>query len=204
MDPKTQKNLYLMLDSRNTPLARGLLQSRTDAPVWQVQVLDDKVSVVMEHEEVQLLPLADVGAALLGRIVRSRNDSIVVEKLQTLDSELRQNLRMPTHFRSFIYPITGRWKGRWAVEGNDLSCGGVSFYCRKELADRERVEIVVPITSEPLLLRCEVLRRRPCDREEHLYATKFVHMCHDEEMLVREAVFNVQLQSRPKPAAGPQ
>ncbi len=55
----------------------------------------------------------------------------------------------------------------------------------------------MPITSEPLILKCQVLRRRPSDRkDEVLYAAKFVEMCDDEEMIVREAVFSVQVRSR--------
>ena len=65
----------------------------------------------------------------------------------------------------------------------------------------QRFELVVPITAQPLLLRSEIIRKRPCSREgEEMYAAKFVDMCHDEEMMVREAVFNVQLSSRPRRA----
>lgn len=61
--------------------------------------------------------------------------------------------------------------------------------------------MVIPITSEPVILRLEVLRQRPTDREDTVfYAGKFVDMCNDEEVLVREAVFNIQLQSRPRSA----
>lgn len=202
MTQEVQKNSYFLLDSRNMPLARGELISQPDAPTLQVRVLDDKISAVMQHEEIQLVPMGDTGTALLGRIVRNRNDNIVLEKLQSLDSDMRQNLRMPTDFKSFLYPITGRWKGRRVFQANDLSCGGLAFFCKDPLEIGEQVEAVVPITSQPVLLRCQILRQRPSDqeREDTLYACKFVEMCHDEEMVVREAVFNIQLQHRGKPA----
>lgn len=203
MKQELQSNSYLLLDSRNMPLARGLLESPPDAPTWQVRVLDEKISAVMEHEEIQLVPMAASGKALLGQILRSRNDIIVLQKLHNLDSDMRQNLRMPTHFRSFLYPLTGSWRGRREIEANDLSCGGLAFFCAEPLEEHERAEIVVPITSQPVILRLEVLRQRPSDREgTALYASKFVDMCDDEEMLVREAVFNVQLQTRPREADG--
>lgn len=199
MNQDQQKNLYLLLDSRNTPLARGIRESPADAPSWQLRILEDKISDVMEHEEIQMIPLTGNGTAILGKILRNRNDSIVVERLKTSCSAKRENLRMPTHFKSFAYPLTGSWKGRVEIEGNDLSCGGLSFFCGRSLQEGERVEAVVPITSQPLILRCEIIRQRPTDREgQDLYACKFVDMCYDEEMMVREAVFNVQLQSRPK------
>lgn len=197
MNSGKQGKLYALLDSRNAVLAQGRLENPPDAPDWQVRVPEDKISAVMEHEEIQLVPIDGDGDALLGRVRRNRNDLIVLQKLHSLGIEMRQNLRMPTHFQSFIYPVSGGWKGRRQAEANDLSCGGVAFFCAQQLEDGEVVELVVPITSEPLILKCQVLRRRPSDRkDEVLYAAKFVEMCDDEEMIVREAVFSVQVRSR--------
>ena len=57
--------------------------------------------------------------------------------------------------------------------------------------------MVVPVTSQPLVVRGEILRQRPTEREGvTLYAAKFVNLCNDEEMLLREAVFNLQLWGR--------
>lgn len=194
----TQKNLFLLLDSRNSPLARCKLESPPDAPALQIRVLDDKVASVMDHEDVQLVSLESDGPVLLGRILRRRNDIIVLEKLQSLGVEIRQNLRMPARLTTFIYPITGSWRGRRKVETNDLSCGGLSFFCEEPLENEEQLEIIIPITAEPVILRCCILRQRPSGRESPLYAAQFVDLCDDEEVMVREAVFNVQLQNRPR------
>jgi len=197
MSSGKQGKLYALLDSRNAVLTQGRLENPPDAPDWQVRVPEDKISAVMEHEEIQLVPIDGDGDALLGRVRRNRNDLIILQKLQSLGSEMRQNLRMPTHFQSFIYPVSGGWKGRRQAEANDLSCGGVAFFCAQQLEDGEVVELVVRMTREPLILKRQVLRRRPSDREDEvLYAAKFVEMCDDEEMIVREAVFSVQVRSR--------
>lgn len=193
------ENQYLVLDSRGEPLARATLEGRQDGPTLQFEILDSNTSTVMAHEQLQFLPIADGKPALLGRVQRCRGERVTVERLQRLDSELRQNLRMPTSFQTLVYPISGSWKGRRWVESNDLSCGGIAFFSKETFEVRERFEMVIPITTQPVLLRCEILRQRPCAREgESMYAAKFVEMCHDEEMLVREAVFNVQLRSRQK------
>ena len=60
-------------------------------------------------------------------------------------------------------------------------------------------------TENPVLLRCEVLRKQEREGGPFFYATKFVDMCEDEEVAVREAVFSLQLQSSPrKPSANSQ
>lgn len=202
MSAQDVENQYLVLDSRGEPLARAMLEGRQDTPTLQFEVLDGKTDAVMAHEQLRFLPIADSRQALLGRVLRCRGERVTVEKLQHLDSELRQNLRMPTSFETLIYPITGSWKGRRRVESNDLSCGGIAFFTRHPLEEKERFEMVIPITTQPVILRCEIIRERPCSREDMImYAAKFVDMCHDEEMLVREAVFNVQLSARPRKAA---
>ena len=199
MSTQDVENQYLVLDSRGDPLARAMLEGRQDTPTLQFEILDGKTDAVMAHEQLQFIPIADGRQALLGRVQRCRGERVTVEKLQRLDSELRQNLRMPISFHTLVYPISGSWKGRRWVESNDLSCGGIAFFSRYPLEDREQFELVVPITAQPVVLRCEIIRKRPCSREgEEMYAAKFVDMCHDEEMLVREAVFNVQLSSRPR------
>ena len=199
MSSGKQGKLYALLDSRNAVLAQGRLESPPDAPDWQVRVPENKVSAVMEHEEIQLIPIDGDGEALLGRVRRNRNDVIILQKLQSLGSDMRQNLRMPTHFQSFIYPVSGEWKGRRPAEANDLSCGGVAFFTDHSLQVGERLEIVIPVTSQPLVLKCQVLRLRPTERASSvLYAAKFVDMCEDEETVLREAVFNLQLRGRPK------
>ena len=51
---------------------------------------------------------------------------------------------------------------------------------------------MIPLTRQPLVVRCQVLRRRPSDRKDALYATRCMDICYDEEMLLREAVFGAQ------------
>ena len=197
-----EQTLYLMLDSRNNPIARGRVQGRTDGPFWQIQVEDGKIDEILEHKRLKLLSIMDTGPSYEGVIVRSRNDMIQLEvtKLTPEAGDMRRNLRVVVRFNSFIYPVSGTWRGRRVVQSNDLSCGGVAFFTDRSLQVGENVEIVIPVTSQPLVARCELLRMRPTERAEILYAAKFVNLCNDEETLLREAVFNLQLRGRPRPS----
>lgn len=186
----------LLLDSKYAPLARGLLESPPDAQNLQIRILDDKADEVFLHEVIQVVSMKADEPARLGRIIRRRDDTMVLEPLRALGAEVRQNLRIPVRFDSFVYPITGDWKGRIPVISRDLSCGGISFYSAFDFAKGEQLEIIVPITSNPLILKCEILNLRPSGSAMRLYAAKFVDMIDDEETLVREAAFSVQLQNR--------
>ena len=195
-----EQSLYLMLDSKDNPIARGRVQGKTDGPYWQIQVEDGKIDEILEHKKLKLLSIMDTGPSYEGIIVRSRHDMIQLEvtKLAPDTGDMRKNLRVVVHFKSFIYPLSGMWTGRREVESNDLSAGGIAFFTDYSLQVGERLEVVIPVTSQPLVLQCELLRMRPTERKSILYAAKFIDLCNDEETQLRESVFNLQLRGRPK------
>ena len=196
------QSLYLMLDSKGTPIARGRVQGSTSGQYWQIQVEDGKIDEILEHKKLLLLSMMDSEPSYQGIIVRSRNDMIQLDvaKVERDSNDMRKNLRVPANFKSLIYPVTGRWKGRRAIAANDLSCGGVAFFTDHSLQVGEQLELVIPVTSQPLVVRCQVLRMRPTEDAAVpiMYAAKFVELCNDEETLLRESVFNLQLRGRPK------
>ena len=200
MSERQEERLYLLLDSVNNPLARGKLEGPQNGEIFQMLVLDNDVEKVARHEVIVLMSMSGSQPPLQCRIVRQRGDRVALEKIASLDPDLRRNLRVPIKFDTFIYPITGRWRGRRAVQSIDLSCGGVAFYGDGGLETGEKLEMVIPVTEEPVILRCEVLRRKELRNDKLLYAVKFVDMCEDEEVTVREAVFSIQLENRPHAA----
>ena len=184
---------YLMVDSRGAPVAHGISEDGPGQPVWRIEVDSGDLKRVLSHEYVSLVSTAEDRPAMEGRIIGCQDRTITVEAVRQLDGEVRRNLRMPVRFETFLYPISGDWKGRAPVLSNDLSCGGIAFFCARPLQVGELAQIVVPITSQPLLLTVKVLRQRPSGEPIPLYASEFVELLHEEEMMVREAVFSLQL-----------
>ena len=200
-----EQQLYLLLDSRGTALAQARPQgpNATGGDLWQLVVLDDKIDLVLKHKKFRLMAIMDSSPSYEGTLVRSRNDIIQLEvrKSATNGTDMRKNLRVPVNVESFIYPLTGGWLGRRRVRTLDLSCGGVAFFTDHSLRAGEHFEIVIPVTNEPLVTAGEILRIRPSGESGSiLYAAKFVELCNDEETLLREAVFNLQLSGRPRQA----
>lgn len=114
------------------------------------------------------------------------------------DKSMRQNLRVPLCFDTYLYPLDNRWTGRRKAISYDLSCGGIAFFCEFSFSLEETFEIVIPVTSKPLLIQASVLRQERLEDGRTLYAAKFIHLCEGEEAMIREAVFSAQLkQHRP-------
>lgn len=193
----TANRIYLIMDTQNKALANGELASPPEAAPMRLNILDNKVDNVMKHEVITLFSSSSNEPPIQCRILRQRGDAILAEKIATLDPEIRRNLRVPVKFESFVYPLPGcGWRGRIPVQSIDLSCGGIAFYADHVFEPHERMEIVVTPTEEPVILHCEVLRQQELQHGRYMYATKFVDMCEDEEVVVREAVFSLQLQAR--------
>jgi len=184
------------LDSQNKALASGELVSPPGTSPMRLSILDNQVDTVMAHEVIDLFSTSSEELPIQCRVLRQRGDVVLVEKIAVLNQEVRRNLRVPVRFDTFLYPLpASKWKGRAMAQSVDLSCGGISFYSEFYLEEHEQVEIVVTPTVQPVILRCEVLRRQEL-QDRYMYATKFVDTCEDEEVAVREAVFSLQLQAR--------
>mgnify|MGYP002409656123 CR=1 FL=1 len=188
---------YMLSDSRNEPLAAAFLETPPDAAIWRLRLKSEDLLNVLEHEEINLISIDEGRPEMIGRILSSNHtDTIEVEPLNEAGKRLRQNLRVPVRFESFLYPITGSWTGRLPIVCHDLSCGGIAFFCNFPLNLAEIAEVVVPITSQPLILRAQILRLRPSNSNIPLYAAGFVDLLHDEEVILREAIFSQQISNR--------
>lgn len=189
-----EERLYLILDSKGTPLANAVLESPLSSEVLQIRILKGKEGVVAEHREIQLIGLDDSSPNRVGLIIRQKDDKMVIQPTAALGPAARENLRILTDFESVMYPVTGQWKGQRPIKAKDLSCGGLAFYSSLPLAQREIVEVVLPVTDSPLVVRTQVLRTLPDDTSAiPLYASKFVDLIQDEEALIRKAVFSIQI-----------
>lgn len=185
---------YLVLDSEGEAVAHCQSAQELCDPLWRLEFSQGEEKLVWDMEYVRLVGADGPLAAAEGHVVRRRDNMLWVEALRDLGSEVRENLRIPVHFKSFLYSP----KGRLPIEGADLSCGGIAFFCNAQLETGEVLEVVIPVTSQPLVLRMKVLRQRPSVRSEPLYAAQFLDLLREEESMVREAVFSIQLQKKPQ------
>ena len=189
-----EERLYLILDSQGTPLANAVLESPPKAEILQIRVLNDKVEAVAAHREIQLIGIDNGTPDRVGVIVRQRDDRLVVQPTTALGPAARENLRILTDFESVMYPVTGRWKGQRSLKAKDLSCGGIAFYSGIPLEDREIVEMVLPVTDSPVVVKAQMIRQLKDESSQlPLYAAKFVDLIQDEEALIRKAVFSIQI-----------
>ena len=183
----------LLLSKESKLLARGEIESEPDDPSVIVHVTGGETNDVVAAEIVQIIPTNHQLPAVMGQVIFRRGNRVTFEPMRKMGEALRQNFRMQVDFASFVYPKDG---GRAPVRALDLSCGGIAMYSAAQFQVGTVYEVVIPIISEgPLILDCEILRSAPYNGPIRLYAAKFVDLIDDQETLVREAVFQAQLES---------
>lgn len=195
--PKPKKNVCVLLDSNTARvLARGTMDGPPDGLNMQITVFEGDALAVVHAEHVQVVPADEELSPKLGHVIHQQGAKLVLEPLRDLvGNTVRENLRMPVDFETFLYP-TGDVPGRFRCRGNDLSCGGISFYSYAAFNNGDVLEVVIPITrGGPLLLNFELLRQHPEDDGSTFYAGKFLEVLNEQESMLREAVFNAQLKS---------
>lgn len=191
------ERLYLILDKTGHALAQAVLESPRITEVVQLRLTEETEVDFLQVGEIQCIGLDNGSASMRGEVTMQRGERLVIRPGAMLGAEARENLRIQTDFESVMYPVTGYWKGQRAIKGHDLSCGGVAFRTAQPVKVGEVVQIVLPVTDSPLLLRTRVLRKLDTDEPEPLYAARFIDLCLDEEVTIRKAVFSIQV-SRPK------
>ena len=186
-----EENLYLILNMEDVPVGRGRLQSDLGGEQVRIRVLDGQIDAVSELGTVKLVGMTKNMPSMQGDVVRCAGDTAILGNIAT-GAAIRETLRVKADFDSLIYPRDGLFKGRRKVEFIDLSCGGVAFFCDEQMAVGDGIEVVIPVTPQPLLLNARILRVKEKEGRT-IYAAKFVDMCYEEEKLVCEAVFAIQL-----------
>ena len=191
------ERLYLILDGGGTPLYHAVLESPPDAELLQLRIVEDDPDELTG--DVQLIGLDDGSPARRGIVTRQRGNRLAVHPTADLGAQARENLRVRTDFQSVIFPVSGAWRGERQVMGRDLSCGGVAFHTMEPLEVGEVAELVLPVTDEPLLLHFRVLRTLPSPGPVPLYAARFTDLILDQELLIRKAVFSIQVGGKHRP-----
>ena len=199
MSNEKQKEVpYLLLDSENVPLLHVYMESDPADEMIRVRMLEDRASILQGHELFRLLGTGRHQKPIQCRLMDVRGERILLKRLFVLNHQLRDTLRVPMHLKSFVYPVSGGWKGRKVIHSVDLSCGGIAFYGEAGLQKEEVLEVVLPIEPSPLIVHGEILRIEELQKDRALYAARFVDLCQDEENAITEAVFSIQLEEYPR------
>lgn len=191
---RNEAEIFLLLDSNSRLLARGTRKALPGSDNLIISLLEGDTQRLEESGIIQAVPQGKDHSVQMVRVLDCWNGTVTLEPMREMGSAVRRNFRIPVAFESFVYPKG--FHGRAPIVSVDLSCGGVAFFAAYAFAVGDHFEVVVPMTSEgPLIVNAEILRVHLESDGRNLYACKFIDLIDDEETLLREAVFSIQLSS---------
>ena len=191
-EKQNESDVYSLMDSNSRLLARGTHHEFESQYLFFTLIEGDLIDIE-QAKVIQVVPQDSSLPSQMTRYAGFRNGIVALEPMRQAGAAIRKNFRVPIAFDSYVYPASGP---RAALRSVDLSCGGIAFHSPRAFAPHEVFEVVVPLVSEePLLLRAEALRARSDPGIGNFYACRFVDLIDDEESLLREAVFAIQIKS---------
>ncbi len=194
---------YLILDSDHSSLTRGSLRTPVSNGILEFEIPEDDTHLLDDIDS--RIPLQFIGfdqesPSFSGKINRRRGNRLAVERGPSLGEDPRESLRAPFYYDSYIYPMSGDWKGRIPIKIVDLSCGGVGFFAEEVLEVQETVELAIPITAGPLLIPGKIVRplaNETVDISKPIhYVAKFMSGIDEVEVAIRKEVLKQQLNHR--------
>ena len=188
--------MYLLLTREQELLAKGILESGTPEGIMQMRIAEGSAQEVAEQEVICVFG-SDAGETPMQCKVTERKGSrVLLKKIMTLNPELRRSYRIPADFCSYLYPVSGQWRGRKSLKAVDLSCGGIAFYTTDGLEVGEIAEVIIPIIRLPVIVRVKILRKEILADGRVYYGCSFKYQCRQEEESVCQAVFGIQIEHR--------
>ena len=139
-----------------------------------------------------------------GEVCQVKEDRLYVDGVVNISACMRSDLKVKVKSSSTITIADkdkkdGDGEERYLVSFLDISCGGLCIQSSADL-DTDRVyEIIIPITVEPIMLNFEIKRKNfDEERKVYIYGGRFKNLNHNEERLLREAIFRLQMRENRK------
>ena len=186
--------MYLLSGSDRVVLAKGMLEVPVSGDTVRLKICDSKAETVAEHQIIIIMGEEAGELPTQCHLVERSGDVITLRRMMQLDSEYRRSLRIPVRFDSFIYPLDDSFKGRKLLRSIDLSHGGIALYSDDGMKIGDVLEVVIPVTVQPLIVKMRILRRQELANGRTYYAAAFVDLQEEEEAMICKAVFGIQLE----------
>ena len=190
---------YLILSENDMVLCEAVLEkSGADKMVMKVK---DSAKSLKDLAMVKLHKMQSYAETYQGHILSISGNTVTINKVVNISAQMRSELKVKIRFETHLTKITmlGEVENQMSIPvvSRDISCGGICFLAKTDLDTQSTYEIVIPITSEPILADLKVVRKEFVPEENiFIYGAKFIDFNINGERMLREAVFKLQMRYR--------
>ncbi len=190
---------YLILSENDMVLCEAVLEkSGADKMVMKVK---DSAKSLKDLAMVKFHKMQSYAETYQGHILSISGNTVTINKVVNISAQMRSELKVKIRFETHLTKITmlGEVENQMSIPvvSRDISCGGICFLAKTDLDTQSTYEIVIPITSEPILADLKVVRKEFVPEENiFIYGAKFIDFNINGERMLREAVFKLQMRYR--------
>jgi hypothetical protein len=154
---------------------------------------------ISRMEKIRFHKMEDYPELFEADVYQVKGEKLFVENLKNITAQLRSDLKVKVSYKSTVRMLDTPSSTNINIQSRDISCGGICFQTEQDLMTTELYETVVPITQDPIILRFRIIRK-VFDKEKnvYVYGARFIELKHNEERMLRQAIFRLQMIARKK------
>ncbi|NLK37281.1 MAG: PilZ domain-containing protein [Epulopiscium sp.] len=164
-------------------------------------IIDSVITLtkISRMEKIRFHKVEDYPEMFEAEVYQVKGEKLFVENLKNITAQLRSDLKVRVSYKSSVRVIDSASPLNINIQSRDISCGGICFQAEQDLMTTELYETVVPITQDPIILKLRIIRK-VFDKEKnvYVYGARFVELKHNEERMLRQAIFRLQMIARKK------
>ncbi len=190
---------YVILTQGNVKMCSAeLIYINMDRAAFTIEssIILTKIS---RMEKIRFHKVEEYAEIFEAKVFQIKEGKLFVENLKNITAELRSDLKMKVSYKSTVRSLEGLSRINVDVQARDISCGGFCFETEKDLMTTELYETVIPITKEPIVLKFRIIRKIfDKGKNVYVYGCCFVDLKINEERILRQAIFRLQMIARKK------
>lgn len=135
--------------------------------------------------------------------IEIKGNTIFFTDVVNISAQMRKEIKIKIHVETDFIRTFPENKEKIPVTipivTNDISCGGMGFASKTNLNKEGTYEVVIPITSDPIIVDVSIVRKEfQPDKNQYVYGSKFLDLNIVEERMLREAIFKLQMRRHRK------
>lgn len=187
-------NKYVLLTENNVVLAEAVLVfSNGKNMVFRVSSAKS-MSRLSGYNCLRYHKMESYAETFEGQVYDLKMDKIYLQEIKNISATMRSELKVKVKYDSIIRSVEDSSVINQSIHAKDISCGGMCFTCSQDLSTSIVYETIVPITSDPVIVGFEIIRKsQDEDTGEFIYGCRFRGMNNREEIMLRQAVYKLQM-----------
>lgn len=195
---------YYLMTEKNRVITEAYLVFQNDAGLVFRLLSKEMVGRIAEMKRIRYQKDETYAESFEADIYDMKLDKIYVDNIENVSATLRSELKVKVKFNTTISGIGPAKKDdeevvNLEVAAKDISCGGFCFFCEKALDTSILYETIVPLWDEPMIVNFKILRKVEMPESHGFsYGCKFENLNYQEERVLREAIFRLQMMMQRK------